>query len=320
MPAEDSIGIVGPDYKMDIERGKIKDFAKAMSAPLPEYIKDPRPIIPATFLLTAAYSWGYSMERPRGTVFETIDHDFSVPLHAEESFDFYSTLPRAGEQLTCRASIENVKRKRGGQGGKLTFLTMLTEFYNEAKELIAEERSTTVTTSNAPEEDQWVVEVPTYKPDYPENLDPVDYFTHVNKISWEQLQPGKGPGKVTTGPLRIGDIVRFQSVVGEDNPLHYDLAWAKSLGYPNVFGLGSHQASVLAGYAAHWLDPGAVRSFKARFRNVYWPGEPISYDITVLNKYTDETSGHRMADLSLSCTRNDNEPIVDAWMSVDFDL
>ena len=320
MPAEDSIGIVGPDYGMDIERGKIKDFAKAMSAPLPEYIKDSRPIIPATFLLTAAYSWGYSMERPRGTVFENIDHDFSVPLHAEESFIFHNALPRAGEHLVCRASVEDVKRKLGGKGGDLTFLTMLTEFYNEAKELIAQERSTTVTTSNAPEEDQWKVEVPNYQPDYPHNLDPVDYFTHVNKVDWDQLEPGKGPGKINTGPLRIGDIVRFQSVVGEDNPLHYDLAWAKSLGYPNVFGLGSHQASMLAGYAAHWLDPSAIRSFKARFKNVYWPGEPLSYDITVTTKYKDETSGHRMADLFLRCTRNDNDPIVDAWMTLDFDL
>ena len=147
MPAEDAIGLTGPEYEMDIERGKIRDFARAMSAPLPEFIDAPRPLIPASFLITAAYSWGYSLERPRGTVFEQIDHDLSVPLHAEESFRFHGALPRAGERLHCRASLENVWRKQGGRGGDLTFLTMLTEFRNPAGELVAEERSTTVTTA-----------------------------------------------------------------------------------------------------------------------------------------------------------------------------
>ena len=320
MPAEDSIGLVGPDYEMEIERGKVRDFAKAMSAPLPEFIDSRQSIIPATFLLTAAYSWGYSMERPRGTVFQDIDHDFSVPLHAEESFVFHSSLPRAGDRLSCRASIENVKRKQGSKGGELVFLTMLTEFHNQDGELVVEQRSTTVTTSNAPQADDWAVDVPDYQPAYPDNLDPVDEFSHVNRVNWDQLQIGCGPGKINAGPLRIGDIVRFQSVVGEDNPLHYDLAWAKSKGYPNVFGLGSHQASLLAGYAAHWLNPGAIRSFKARFRNVYWPGEPLSYEIIVSDKYKHEKSGHRMAELRLGCSRNNNESIVDAWMTLDFDI
>ena len=93
MPAEDSIGLTGPEYEMDIERGKIREFARAMHAPLPEYVDASNPVIPDTFLITAAYTWGYSLERPRGTVFEQIDHDFSVPLHAEESFTFHGSLP-----------------------------------------------------------------------------------------------------------------------------------------------------------------------------------------------------------------------------------
>lgn len=320
MTAEDAIGLAGPEYEMDIERGKIRDFARAMHAPLPEYLEGRRPPIPATFLITAAYSWGYSLERPRGTVFEQIDHDLSVPLHAEESFTFHRALPRAGDRLRCQASIEDVHRKQGGRGGELTFLTMLTEFRDAAGELVAEERSTTVTTANSPDAGDWSVDIPDYRPDYPENLDPGDPFAQIDRIGWDQLESGAGPGKIETGPLRIGDIVRFQGVVGEDNPLHYDLVWANSRGYPNVFGLGSHQASMLAAYAAHWLDPAAVRFFKARFRNVYWPGEPLAYEAVVARKYRDAASGHRMAELELACTRNDNDPVVDVWMTLDFDL
>ncbi len=318
MPAEDAIGLTGPEYEMDIERGKIRDFARAMSAPLSEFIDAPRPLIPASFLITSAYSWGYSLERPRGTVFEQIDHDLSVPLHAEESFRFHGALPRAGERLHCRASLENVWRKQGGRGGDLTFLTMLTEFRNPTGELVAEERSTTVTTENAPESGDWSVDIPDYRPDYPENLDAVDYFAQVERSSWEQVAVGMSCGRVDIGPLRIGDIVRFQSVVGEDNPLHYDLVWARSMGYPNVFGLGSHQASQLAALAAHWLDPAAVRFFKARFRNVYWPGDALAHDIVITDKYRDDSSGRRMLELTLNCTRNDDDPVVDAWMTLDF--
>ncbi|MCP4334547.1 MAG: hypothetical protein GY785_17980 [Gammaproteobacteria bacterium] len=318
MPAEDAVGLTGPDYEMEIELGKIREFARAMNAPLPEYIEGRNPLIPATFLITAAYSWGYSLERPRGTVFEQIDHDLSVPLHAEESFVFHTALPRAGDRLTCHASLEDVRRKQGSRGGELTFLTLLTEFHNDSGDLVAEERSTTVTTANSPDEDEWTVEIPHYQPDYPENLDPGDPFAHITRTSWEELTEGQGPGKVDSGNLRIGDIVRFQSVVGEDNPLHYDLIWAKSLGYPNVFGLGSHQASMLAAYAAHWLDPQAIRAFKARFRNVYWPGERLFYDLIVARKYIDDNTGHRIAELQLNCTRNVNDPVVDAWMTIDF--
>ncbi len=318
MPAEDFIGLQGPEYIMDIERGKLREFARAMNAPLPGYVEGEHPLIPATFLITAAYSWGYSLERPRGTVFEQIDHDLSVPLHAEESFIFHGPLPRAGDRLRCRASLENVWRRRGGRGGELTFLTMLTEFRSEAGEPVAEERSTTVTTVNAPDADDWNVDIPDYLPGYPDDLDPVDPFELIERTDWDGIEPGTEQ-RIETGPLHIGDIVRFQGVVGEDNPLHYDLAWAKSLGYPNVFGLGSHQASMLAAMTAHWFDPVAVAGFKARFRNVYWPGESLTYAAVVSKKYHDENSGHRMLELQLACTRNEAEPVVDAWLTLDFD-
>ncbi len=318
MSAEDYIGLQGPEYTIDIERGKLREFARAMNAPLPEYIDGEHPLIPATFLITAAYSWGYSLERPRGTAFEQIDHDLSVPLHAEESFTFHRSLPRAGDRLYCRATLENVWHKQGGRGGELTFLTMLTEFRSEAGELVAEERSTTVTTTNAPDAEDWAVDIPEYRPDYPDDLDPGDPFTFIERSDWGNIEVGM-EHRIEIGPLRIGDIVRFQSAVGEDNPLHYDLAWAKSRGYPNVFGLGSHQASQLAAMAAHWLQPATTVEFKARFGNVYWPGEILSYATEVTKKYHNDENGHRMLELKLACTRNNDDPIVDAWLTLDFD-
>jgi len=318
MPAQDFIGLTGPDYEMDIERGKIRNFARAMNAPIPEFLDGRNPVIPATFLVTAGYTWGYTLERPRGTVFEQVDHDFSVPLHAEESYIFHSEPPRAGDTLICRTSLEDVHTKTGAKGGDLTFLVMLTEYRNQAGALIAEQRATTVTTGKSPEEGEWDVDVPDYEPHYDLNLDPGDPFDHIRRAQWDDLVEGEGPGMVDAGPLTLLDMVRFQGAEGEDNPLHYDKAWAAANGFPGLFGLGMHQASVLAGYAAHWLEPGAVRTFKARFRNVYWCGDPLSYNGIVVRKYKDDETGHQKVDLKLSCTRSNNhDPIVDVWMTLE---
>ena len=38
MPAEDAIGMQGPEYEMDIERGRIRDFARAIEC-MPSFPK-----------------------------------------------------------------------------------------------------------------------------------------------------------------------------------------------------------------------------------------------------------------------------------------
>ena len=115
------------------------------------------------------------------------------------------------------------------------------------------------------------------------------------------------------------DIVRFQGVVGEDDALHHDHAWARKNKYPSNFGLGTHQASLLAGYAAHWLDPMAVRHYRARFRNIIWPGDLLCYEGRVAQKYLDPENGNRMMDLDLSCTRVNGEILVEVRMTLEFE-
>jgi hydroxyacyl-ACP dehydratase HTD2-like protein with hotdog domain len=310
MPARDHIGLTGPDYDVAIERGKIREFARAMQAPLDDFCTGKTPVVPPTFFISVPYTWGYTLERPRGTVFEGFDHDLSVPLHAEEEFIYHGCPPRAGDQLTARTSLENVVEKHGRHGGDLTFLTMLTEYRNSADDLVVEQRSVTVTTSRSPADDEWKPDVPDYSPDYGPDLDPVDPFAALQRVSWDALTEGEGPGEVDTGPLLIRDIVRFMGVVGEDNALHYDIAWAHSKGYPAVFGLGMHQASVLASYAVHWIDPKAVRRFKAKFRAVSWPGDRMLYSGVVVRKYKD-AQGCKSADFTLTCRRPDGTVVAE---------
>ncbi len=307
------IGLAGPEFEMDIERGKMREFARAAYAAIPAYVEGRHPVIHPTFLITAASTWGYSLERPRGTVFEEIDHDLSVPLHAEESHQFHGPPPRAGTRLIARSSLEDIRTKTGSRGGELTFLVLLTEFRDESGTPVAETRMTTVTTERAPIGGSSATTVPEYVPTYRGSLDPGDPFAHIAAQAWDDLEEGSGPGIVALEPLSLCDIVRFMGVWGEDNPLHYDVLLARAQGYPTAFGLGMQQASALASYAARWLGPENVRNFQARFNNVFWPGDELTYDGRVARKY--EQGGHRFADVSLRCCRDPDDAIVEVSMT-----
>ena len=307
------IGLTGPEYDVYVERGKIREFARAMDAPLDAFMEASSPVIPATFLVCAPYTWGYTLERPRGTVFADIRHDLEVSLHAEESFVFHGPLPRAGDRLVAQPRLENVSVKKGGNGGELTFLTVLNEYRSPEGELRVEQRSTSVTTQTAPGEGDWKPELPTYDPSYSE-LERSSPFSEIVRTPFEDLTPGNGPGRIELPPLLKQEIVRFQGVVGEDDPLHHDPEWAAKNNYPSVFALGTHQASLMAAYASYWLDPRSIRSFRVRFREVVWPGDRLSYRgiVTALDR------SKRTAAISLTCTKPGGSLVSEASAEYDF--
>lgn len=311
MTPEELVGRKGPDYEVVIERGKVREFARAMDAPLEAFMAGN--VIPATFLVSAPYTWGYTLERPRGTFFGEIEHDLSVPLHAEESFIFHGKPPSAGERLTARACLESVDRKTGRSGGEMTFLVMLTEYFGADGALRAEQRSTTVTTGQTPDDGTWEASSPAYDPDCGE-LEPASPFAGVIRQAFEAIAVGEGPQPVSLPPLTIQAIMRFQGVVGEDNPLHYDLVWAQKQGYPQVFALGMHQASQMAAYAAHWLPPEAVRGFRVRFKAIGWPGDRY----VISGRITEKDASARTARLHLTCARTDGTLVNEAWMDFNF--
>ncbi|MEZ5809949.1 MAG: MaoC family dehydratase N-terminal domain-containing protein [Rhizobiaceae bacterium] len=313
MALADHIGLAGPEYEVDIERGKIREFARAMAAPLPEFTEGRHPVIPATFLVSAPYTWGYTLERPRGTVFETIGFDPAVSLHGEEEFRFFGPMLKAGDRLVARSIIEDIREKRGASGGKLTFAVTLTQYRGLDGVLRAEQRTTSVATEQTPGSQDWNVDLPQYHADYRE-LDGRRCFDAVERACFSDLAEGEGPGPIHAGPLMLQDIVRFQGVVGEDNALHHDADWARQNGYPDVFALGMHQASMLASYAGHWLPPEAVRSFKVRFHKVYWPGDRLVY----AGRVAGLDSAARIADLYLTTTRENGDLVNEVWMQLDF--
>jgi hypothetical protein len=138
-------GRTGEPFTMDIERGKIREFARATRSTNPSYLDDPRPVVPATFL-TTTFFWQDAAANP----WAAVAMDQSRGLHAEQEYVFHGPPPRAGTRLTCQSRVAEIYEKQGRRGGTLTFAVLVTEFRDPAGRLVAESRMTGVETGEVP--------------------------------------------------------------------------------------------------------------------------------------------------------------------------
>jgi hypothetical protein len=141
-----AVGAKGEPFELDVERGKIREFARATCARHPAYFDDAKPVSPPTFL-TTIFFW-----EPSGTSpWTKVDMDQQRGLHAEQEYVFHGPPPRAGTKLTCQSRVDEIYEKEGRRGGTMTFAVMVTEFRDEAGRLVAEAKMTGVETSRPPE-------------------------------------------------------------------------------------------------------------------------------------------------------------------------
>lgn len=135
----------GPEYEMPVERGKIREFAAAMQSSNDAYV-GPDAVVPPTFLTTSA-QWA-----PPGA---RVPHGFERArlLHGEQEYVFHGALPVAGQTLHASEYIANRYEKEGKRGGTMRFAVIVTEFRDDAGELVAEARSTLIERAAAPNKD-----------------------------------------------------------------------------------------------------------------------------------------------------------------------
>jgi hypothetical protein len=133
-----------------VERGKIREFARATLSSNPAYLEDPRPVCPPTFL-TTMFFWEAAV--PGSNPWHQVKLDPKRGMHAEQEYVFFGPPPRAGTRLVAKSRIESVFHKEGRRGGRLTFAVMVTELRDEAGVLVAEARMTGVETAKPPEAD-----------------------------------------------------------------------------------------------------------------------------------------------------------------------
>ena len=132
---------------MDIERGKIHEFARATLSNHEAYFKEEYPVCPPTFL-TTMFFWE---ELTTGSnPWHRVKMSQERGMHAEQEYTFYGPPPKAGTQLYCTSRIDDIYEKTGRRGGPLTFVVMITEFRNKEGVLIAEAKLAGVETQQAP--------------------------------------------------------------------------------------------------------------------------------------------------------------------------
>ncbi len=144
-----SIGTKGEPFELVIERGKVREFARAVGGSDAIYLRGDEPPIPPTFL-TTMFFWEHDVNG--SNPWEKVKLDQTRGMHAEQEYVFHGPPPRAGTRLTCQSRIEDVYEKEGRRGGKLGFAVMVTEFRDESGKLVAEARMTGVETARPPEE------------------------------------------------------------------------------------------------------------------------------------------------------------------------
>ena len=134
-------------YELPIERGKIREFARAVQSRDPAH-QGADAVVPPTYLTIGRLLWEPREENPLAS----IDIDLRRILHGEEEYVFHGPPPRAGQTLTVSTRIDRQWEKEGKRGGTMRFVLVVNEFRDERGELVAEQRSTLVQTSKAAKE------------------------------------------------------------------------------------------------------------------------------------------------------------------------
>ena len=136
----------GKPFRMVVEEGKVREFARAVKSANAAYVGDgPQATSPATFLASASF-WQARENSPWGDA--TLN--WARILHGEQEFVFPGPPPAAGTELRAEARIDRVYEKEGKRGGAMTFVELVTEYRDPSGAVVAESRSTIIETSQAP--------------------------------------------------------------------------------------------------------------------------------------------------------------------------
>ena len=139
------IGVEMGGATMEVERGKIMEFAKAVLDDNPAYTVPGAPA-PPTFTMAMAH-WP-APSGGQGAKLADLGLDLLRVLHAGQEFEYLGEI-KAGDTLTTRSRISDVSEKEGKRGGTMTFITSETTFTNQHGEDVLLSRMVLVQTAKA---------------------------------------------------------------------------------------------------------------------------------------------------------------------------
>jgi hypothetical protein len=147
MPIQVNTSVIGkeyPPFPVTVERGRIKDFARAIGDENPFYTDDG---------VGAASEWGDVIAPPTfvtfrddradsTTLLRDLGVDISRVLHGEQEFEIHQQL-RPGETYLCRTKVVDITEK-SGKSGPMAFVTRETAITDRQGEIAVTMRHITV--------------------------------------------------------------------------------------------------------------------------------------------------------------------------------
>ena len=139
------VGMEFPPFTVTVERGRVKDFARALGDANPFYLDDRvgaasefgDVIAPPTFPITF---------RDEGSdtsvLLRALGTDISRILHGEQEFEIHRPL-RPGETYLCRVRVVD-QYEKSGKSGAMAFVVRETAITDAGNDIVATMRSITV--------------------------------------------------------------------------------------------------------------------------------------------------------------------------------
>lgn len=76
--------------------------------------------------------------------------------------------------------------------------------------------------------------------------------------------------------VRRADVKAYADASGDQNPLHQDDAFARSVGFPGIIAHGMFSMAHVVTALTNWLgDPGALKAIRVQFRQVVYMDETL---------------------------------------------
>lgn len=140
------IGMEMGGSSMEVERGKIMEFAKAILDENPAYAQSDPPL-PPTYTMAIAH-WPPPTGGGQGAQLSKLGLDLLRVLHAGQEFEYLGAV-HAGDTLTTNSKIVDMYEKEGKRGGTMLFIKSETTFTNQRGEDVLKSTSTLVQTAKA---------------------------------------------------------------------------------------------------------------------------------------------------------------------------
>jgi len=111
------IGRQLPSATFEVEKGRLRFFAKATGETRPEYLEEAAAQAAGHPSIPAPPTFVFAAELDAGTLFSLLD-ELQIPLghilHGEQQFTYFAPV-HAGDVLTVQSTIADIYTKRGGE-------------------------------------------------------------------------------------------------------------------------------------------------------------------------------------------------------------